>query len=179
MKFSKELYAASRPWKYNYAFCIIKTERTSPANCEPPCLHHKEVAKCTLEGSRQSNWEGCLSPELLSKYCPWVRNWRTCQRPIDSSCLGMMSRSSVTLGAGVDWSLMARLAQVLLLGSFRPVTRHYVVAFICSESLNSHTKVQSIRPRCKHILDIKDYKEDSSACSSVSSQARLSLELSL
>lgn len=112
--------------------CIIKTERTSPANCKHPCLHQKAIAKCTLEGSGQSNWVGCLSLELLSKYCPWVRNWRdkeggeqgrrTRQRPVDFSCLGTMSRSSVTLGAGADWSLRAHFAQVLLLGSFRPVT---------------------------------------------------------
>lgn len=44
--------------------CIIKTERTSPANCECPCLHHKEIAKCTQEGSSQSNWEGCLNPPV-------------------------------------------------------------------------------------------------------------------
>ena len=56
--------------------CIIKPERTSPANCKHPCLHQKAIAKCTLEGSGQSNWVGCLSLTLLSKYCPWVRNWR-------------------------------------------------------------------------------------------------------
>lgn len=53
--------------------CEIKTETASPANCECPCLYHKEIAKCTQEGSSQSNWEGRLNSALLSKHCPWVR----------------------------------------------------------------------------------------------------------
>lgn len=44
--------------------CVIKTESVSLANSECPCLHHKEIAKCTQEGSSQSNWEGSLNPAL-------------------------------------------------------------------------------------------------------------------
>lgn len=94
--------------------CVIKTERASPANCECPCLHHKEIAKCTQEGSSQSNWEGCLNPLCFLNIVPGLRTARgrrnersggdPGQRPVDFPCLGMMSLSSVTWGAGVDWS---------------------------------------------------------------------------
>ena len=95
--------------------CIIKTERTSPANCERPCLQHKETAKCTLEGSHQSNWEGCLSPALLSKYCPWVRNWRSSreQRRGGGRARGLLTLPAWAWCHGVQWLWGLVLTEVL------------------------------------------------------------------
>ena len=164
--------------------CIIKPERASPANCKHPCLHQKAIAKCTLEGSGQSNWLGCLSLALLSKYCPWVRNWRDKEggKHVGECARGLLTFPAREWCHGVQWHRGLVLTEVswhILPRCFywgaSDLSLHYGLAFICSESLNSHEKVQSVRPGCRHILDIEEYKEDSSACSSIS----LSLELSL
>lgn len=133
--------------------CIIKTERTSPANCKHPCLHQKAIAKCTLEGSGQSNWVGCLSLALLSKYCPRVRNWRDKE---GGNRGGESARDLLTFPAwawchGVQWHWGLVLTEVS--GHISPrcfywgasdLSLHYVVAFICAESLNSHKRFRAL-----------------------------------
>ena len=85
--------------------CIIKPERTSPANSKHPCLHQKAIAKCTLEGSGQSNWVGCLSLALLSKYCPWVRNWRDKEggKHVRECARGLLTFPAWEWCHGVQW----------------------------------------------------------------------------
>lgn len=96
--------------------CEIKTERASPANCECPCLYRKEIAKCTQEGSSQSNWEGCLNSALLSKHCPWVRTESPGKenRGGEPRARGLLTFPAWAWCHGVQWLWGLVLTEVLL-----------------------------------------------------------------